>query len=161
MDRSDAIWILIMHPSAVVRRGLRSRLSVDPSLIIVGEASSPVAGLRLARRTVPDVLLVNAQPGQDGWPAELRAFRDEIPGCRFVLIGGGLDAGAVLRWTDAGAVGFVSPDAELDDLLLAIRAARGGCLTLSGEVARIVLPRIPRRLTGQRKATREAETASL
>ena len=141
-QQSDVIRVLLTHPTALVRRSLQFLLSVDPTVRIVGEASCPTAALGVAKVTQPDVLLFCDQGKQTDLPEQLSTFRDEVPDCRSVLICCRADRSSLMRCLEAGTFSIISQDAEIDDLLRAIHSARNGCLSLSADVAKVLLRHI-------------------
>jgi hypothetical protein len=66
-------------PHTVVRKGLRTFLSFDSELEVVGEAADGAQALRLARELTPDVVLMDLlMPGMDGIAATA-AIRRALP----------------------------------------------------------------------------------
>lgn len=74
-----AIRILLVDDHLVVRKGLRTFLSYDPDLEVVGEAADGAQALSLARELLPDVVIMDLlMPGMDGIAATA-AIRRELP----------------------------------------------------------------------------------
>ena len=73
------IRILLVDDHSVVRKGLRTFLSYDPELEVVGEAADGAQALSLARELTPDVVVMDLlMPGMDGIAATA-AIRRELP----------------------------------------------------------------------------------
>nr|WP_022881018.1 response regulator transcription factor [Gryllotalpicola ginsengisoli] len=132
------IRVAIADDQALVRMGFRMVLDAHPDLEVIGEASDGAEAIELARRTRPDVVLMDVRmPNVDGIAAT-SAILAELPATRvLVLTTFDLDeyAFGALR---AGASGFLLKDARPEDLLGAIRAVAAGDA--------VVAPRVTRRL---------------
>ena len=126
MTDAGAITILIVDDHPVVRAGLRLLLSrARERFTIVGEASSGAEAVALARRLLPDVVLMDyAMPGLDGAQAT-RELRRQVPSSRVVLLVTFETEAEIARGLAAGAAGVVAKDVAPSDLVgLVRRAAR-------------------------------------
>jgi DNA-binding NarL/FixJ family response regulator len=133
------IRVLICDDHAVVRQGLRTYLELQEDIEVVGEAADGQAAIDAARRTAPDVILLDlAMPDRDGLGAlaQLRELGRVI-----VLTSFGEDDRlfAALR---GGAVGFLLKDTEPPELVRAIRTAHAGQSPLSPAVAARVIDQL-------------------
>jgi DNA-binding NarL/FixJ family response regulator len=128
--------VAIADDQSLVRLGFRMVLEAQPDIEVVGEASDGSSALELARRTRPDVVLMDVRrPGVDGIAATAD-IAAELPETRvLVLTTFDLDeyAFGALR---AGASGFLLKDARPEELLAAIRAVAGGDAAISPRVTR-------------------------
>ena len=62
-----AIRIVIADDHSVVRRGLRMFLAMDPELVVVGEAADGEEAVKIARQSLPDIVLMDLlMPVMDG-----------------------------------------------------------------------------------------------
>ncbi|WP_425553260.1 response regulator [Gryllotalpicola koreensis] len=128
--------------------GFRMVLEAQPDIEVVGEASDGASALELARRTRPDVVLMDVRmPGVDGIAATAD-IAVELPETRvLVLTTFDLDeyAFGALR---AGASGFLLKDARPEELLAAIRAVAGGDAAVSPRVTRRMIELFGAQLPG-------------
>jgi len=149
---TDRVRVLIVDDHSVVRRGLRMFLEDDPQLEIVGEAADGEEGVRLARETRPDVVLMDLLlPKLDGIGATEK-IREELPDTQVIALTSVLEDASVVGAVKAGAIGYLLKNTEADELLSAIHAAAEGEVRLSPEAsARLVReirsPQSPETLT--------------
>ncbi len=61
------IRILLVDDHTVVRKGLRTFLSFDSELEVVGEAADGAQALTLARALTPNVVVMDPACAGDGW----------------------------------------------------------------------------------------------
>ncbi|QLJ02255.1 response regulator transcription factor [Streptomyces sp. NEAU-sy36] len=137
------VRILVCDDHAVVRAGLLALLHSAPDIEVVGEAGSGEEALALARRTAPDVVLMDLQLGAgiDGVETT-RRLRAANP-APHVLVLTTYDTDAdVTRAVEAGATGYLLKAERAEDLFTAIHAAAKGRPALSPPVAGRVLSRL-------------------
>ena len=128
--------ILLVDNHAVFRAGLRTVLTAEADLEVVGEAADEAQTLHLAHRLRPDVVLLSAaSPEFDGIAATSR-IRGELPTIEIVLlVADSEDADGVVAAVRAGAIGYLRKDARVEELLATIRAAARGEAYLSAQAA--------------------------
>lgn len=124
-DLCPPIRLLVVDDEPRVRTGLRMRLGVEADCDVVGEAGDGVEALAIARRTAPDVVLMDVEMrGGDGLTATVELRRLQ-PAPAVVVVSLYDDQGTRQRAADAGAGAFVSKHEADDALLPAIRRAAG------------------------------------
>src|SRR4051812_26542753 len=123
----------------MMRAGLRLMLEVEPDLEVVGEAGDGHAALDAARRTSPDVVLMDVRmPLMDGIEATRRLTAPSDPPRVLVLTTFDLDEYAY-KALRAGASGFLLKDAGRHQLVHAVRLiAAGESLLDSAITARLI-----------------------
>lgn len=138
------IRILLVDDQALFREGLRTLLSLQPDLEVVGEAGNGEEALRLAARLRPDVILMDLQmPVLDGVEST-RRLRAAHPECRVIVLTTFDDDEYVFEGLRAGAIGYLLKDTPSARLLEAIRAAARGESFLQPSIAAKVVAEFSR-----------------
>jgi DNA-binding NarL/FixJ family response regulator len=135
------IRVALADDQALVRAGFRALLGAEDDIDVVGEASDGDEAVRLAKRTTPDVFLMDIRmPGTDGLEATRRITGDDrLSDVRVVILTTfDLDE-YVFEALRIGASGFLVKDTEPAELVQAVRAvARGDALLSPGVTRRLV-----------------------
>jgi DNA-binding NarL/FixJ family response regulator len=138
------IRVLLVDDQPLFREGLRTLLSLQPDLDIVGEAGNGEEAAQLAERLRPDVILMDVQmPMLDG-VAATRRIRAALPDSRIIMLTTFDDDEHVFDGLRAGAVGYLLKDAPSAKLTEAIRAAARGESFLQPSVAAKVVAEFAR-----------------
>ncbi|GAA1386685.1 response regulator [Catellatospora chokoriensis] len=132
------IRVLLADDQPLLRSGFRMVLGAEPDLDIVGEAADGAEAVDLARRLLPDVVLMDVRmPRRDGVAATRDITAAKLPVHVLILTTFDLDD-YVVGALRAGASGFLAKDVPADELVTAIRTVAAG--------EAVVAPRILRRL---------------
>jgi DNA-binding NarL/FixJ family response regulator len=135
------IRILLADDQPLLRTGFRMVLGGEEDLDIVGEAGDGAEAVDLARRLLPDVVLMDIRmPRLDGVAATKAIVEARLPVRVLILTTFDLDE-YVVGALRAGASGFLAKDVPADDLVTAIRTVAAG--------EAVVAPRILKRLLDQ------------
>lgn len=121
---------MIVDDHPIVRDGLKTYLSLQADLEVVGEAADADEALRTARATHPDLVLLDLRLASGSALAlvpELRALR---PPPRVVLLSSYLEPGVVDEALRLGANGYLLKHVGPGILVDAIRAALRGEVVL-------------------------------
>ncbi|CAG0935820.1 Oxygen regulatory protein NreC [Thermoflexales bacterium] len=136
-----AVRILIADDHSVIRAGLRTILSAQPDLEIVGEAGDGNEALRLAHELRPDVVLTDiSMPGPvGGGIAVARRLKETLPTVRVLILTVHEDESLLREAIQAGAAGYIVKRAAETELVSAIQAACRGDLYVHPAMTRALL----------------------
>jgi two-component system response regulator DesR len=120
------IRVLIAEDQAMVRGALATLLELENDISVVAQVSRGDEVLEAVRRAGPDVALLDIEmPGITGLEAA-DMLRDEVPGCKVIILTTFGRPGFLRRAMEGGASGFLLKDAPAHELAAAIRRAMAG-----------------------------------
>ncbi|GIH18937.1 response regulator transcription factor [Rugosimonospora africana] len=160
------IRVLLADDEPLVRRGLRAILESEPDLIVVGEADDGAAVVAQARRTRPDIVLMDVRmPRVDGIAATRQLGRFDGGGPAVIVVTTFENDEYVYDALQAGARGFLLKRSTADDFIQAIRVVHNGeSLLFPAAIRRLATRRggpEGRRLAEANLTDREAEVLRL
>jgi len=122
----------------MLRQGIRRALESE-GIKVVAEASDGASAIRLALEHKPDVVLMDvSMPGMDGVEAARRLV--EADGRqRVVMLTMHIDRDVIDRAIRAGAVGYLTKDSSISEVILAIQLAANGDRPMSPRLAAAML----------------------
>ena len=139
---TDQILVLIVDDHEVVRDGLRAVLRRHAGLVAVGEADSVASAIKEARRTKPDVVIMDVRLPDGSGVEACREIRAERPETKVLMLTSYAHEDAVLASIMAGASGYLLKETRSQALIDAVqRVARGESL-LDPAVTQKVLERL-------------------
>jgi DNA-binding NarL/FixJ family response regulator len=145
---ASPIRVLVADDQELVRTGFRLILETEDDIVVVGQAADGVEAVDLARRHLPDVVLMDVRmPTLDGIEATARLVGPDAspPAPVRVLMLTTFDMDdyvyAALR---NGASGFLLKDTPPEDLVRAIRVVAAGDALLAPSVTRRLIQDVSR-----------------
>ncbi|MFI2209751.1 response regulator [Streptomyces sp. NPDC020141] len=148
------IRVLVADDQHLVRMGLRMLFEPAEDIEVAGEAGDGAEAVRLAGRTLPDVVLMDLRmPRLDGTAATERILAAR-PATRIVALTTFDDDTHLYPALAAGVCGFLVKDAPPDELLDAVRRAAAGGTPFSQDTLRRL---VDRAMSGHRTAGEPAE----
>ena len=136
------IRLLLADDQQLLRAGFKMVLGAEPDIDIVGEASDGIEAFDLARRLVPDVVLMDIRmPRRDGVAATGDIVEASLNTRVLVLTTFDLDE-YVVGALRAGAAGFLTKDAPATDLVEAIRTVHRGGAVVAPHILSTLLGRL-------------------
>lgn len=131
----NKIRVLVVDDESVVREGIVAILSLQDTLEVVGEASDGIQAVEAARKTTPDVILLDmAMPKQDGL-ATIPILKEIIPDVRILVLTSFAESDQVYQAIKSGAIGFMLKDARREQLIQAIHDVANGQASISPSIA--------------------------
>jgi DNA-binding NarL/FixJ family response regulator len=143
------IRVLIVEDQTVVREGLVTVVGLGEGIEVAGAAADGEEGIRLVHELQPDVVLMDLRmPRLDGVEAT-RRICGEAAAPRVIVLTTYTDDESVLAALQAGAVGYLSKDAHVEDIERAIHTVHDGHALFDPEVQRLLADSLRARLAGE------------
>jgi DNA-binding NarL/FixJ family response regulator len=120
------ISVLLAEDHVVVRQGLRSLLSAEADIEVVGEAGNGRQAVKMAQELCPDVVVMDiAMPLLNGLEATSQIVGDGVP-TRVLILSSYADDEYVHQLTEAGASGYLIKQSAASELIKAVREIAKG-----------------------------------
>ncbi|HEY9733806.1 MAG TPA: protein kinase [Drouetiella sp.] len=131
--------LFIVEDQQLLRLGLKIHLESLGCCTVIGEAGDGELALREILRLRPDVVLLDiGLPGLDGLEVTWR-IKQELPRIKIVIFTSHTDADSVTAALGAGADGYCSKDAPVEQISNAIASASRGEVWLDPTIANAVI----------------------
>jgi DNA-binding NarL/FixJ family response regulator len=140
----------VVDDHAIVAEGLELALGRDPTIHVVGVASTAAEAVSMAREARPDVVLMD-QHLPDGTGTEAAALiRDDLPETAIVMLTGDNDERVLLAAIESGACGYLLKSNAAPQVIDAVhRAAEGEMLIPAAVLAGLLGRQRRERTTGR------------
>ena len=146
-----SIRLLLADDQALVRQALAALLELEDDFTVVAEVGRGDEVVEAARRSSPDVALLDIEmPGVDGLAAAA-ALTQEMPDTKVLILTTFGRPGYLRRAMESGALGFVVKDAPAEQLADAVRRVAAGCRVVDPALAAATLAGGPSPLTGRER----------
>lgn len=129
------IKVLVVDDHDLVRTGISRMLADIDGLKVIGEAESGEEALQKARELKPDVVLMDVKmPGIGGLEATRKLLRSQ-PDAKVIAVTVCEEDPFPTRLLQAGAAGYLTKGAALDEMVTAIRQVFAGNRFISPQIA--------------------------
>jgi DNA-binding NarL/FixJ family response regulator len=138
------IRVLLVDDHPIVRLGLRASLTAYGQIEVVGEADNGWDALTLAKKLLPDIVLMDVEmPRMDGLAATAM-LRQQLPATKVLILSMHRRTEQILATLNAGASGYLLKDAPILQLVKAIEAINAGGTCFHPQIAELALNRVVR-----------------
>lgn len=123
--------ILLIDDHPMLRNGVKQLISLEPSLLVIGEAGDGATGIKIAEEQDPDLILLDLNmPGMNGFETLDELRKRELSGriILFTVSNYGEDLVSALK---RGADGYLLKDMEPEELIVALKEAASGKMVVS------------------------------
>ena len=125
-NRNSKVTVLVVDDHAFFRDGLSRGLTRSGQITVVAEAGNGREALEAIRRERPTVAVVDYQmPDVDGIAVLHAVIREQLA-TRVLLLSAFTDSAVVFRALEEGAAGYLSKDADRQDIVDAVLSVARG-----------------------------------
>lgn len=134
MMADDLIRVVLVDDEHLLRSALATLLPLDGTIEIVAEAANGAEAVTATLRFVPDVLVIDLEmPEMDGLEAVAR-IREQIPDQAVLMLTRHARPGVLRRALKLGVRGFLSKNAEPEEIADVIREVAAGARWIGRDV---------------------------
>jgi len=135
----EKIRVLLADDHAIIRDGLKQILADTDDLAVAGEAANGLELMQQVREKDWDVLVLDiSMPGRSGLEL-IHMIKDEKPELPILVLSMHHEEQYAVRALQAGALGYLTKEADGDLLVAAIRRVAGGGVHISDKVAELMV----------------------
>ncbi|MFZ5824703.1 MAG: response regulator [Bacillota bacterium] len=139
------IRVLLVDDQRLMRDGMRTLLSLEPDLAVVGEAGDGREAVAAALAQQPDVILMDIRmPTMNGVEAT-REIRRALPAVRVLILTTFDDDDLVMDALLEGASGYLTKDLPAEEIAAAVRKVQNGGVIMPPPIAAKVVAELARR----------------
>jgi DNA-binding NarL/FixJ family response regulator len=124
--RSNPVRVMLADNHAMFRQAVASMLSSDGEVEVVGDAGSGPEAIDIAKRTRPEVVIMQVEQAPDAAATEIRGILEASPDSRVVVLTAYQDPWTLGERLELGHSATVHKSATVQQLLGAIRRTVGG-----------------------------------
>lgn len=137
MSKADSkpLRILLADDHLVVRMGIASILSLEPDMLLVGEASTGIEAVALAKSSAPDVIVMDIMMPKLGGAEATARIKAQQPRIRILVLTSFPGSSDVRQALDAGAEGAIVKSSSQTEIISAIRKVSAGGRIIAPEIA--------------------------
>ncbi len=135
----EPLRVLLVDDHKLFRQGVQSLLASRPDFEVVGSAGDGFEAIRLARETMPDVILMDVEMPRCNGLEATQQIKRELPHIKIIMLTVVDDDEVVFEAIKSGAQGYLLKDLEARQLFEMLEGLRRGEAPLSGGIAAKIL----------------------
>ena len=135
----EKLRILLVDDHVLFRKGIASLIANRSDLTVVGEAEDGIEAVRVARETLPDIILMDVNmPRQNGLET-VKILKGEMPHINIVMLTVSDNDEDLFKAIKYGAKGYLLKNLEPQQLYDMLDKVRNGEAAISGAMAAKIL----------------------
>ncbi|MCC6373077.1 MAG: response regulator transcription factor [Bacteroidia bacterium] len=151
MEIQNKIKVLIADDHKMMLDGLRSILSKENDIALIGEAINGIQVMDILAHTKVDVLILDiGMPEMDGYDTVLNV-KKQYPETKIVILSFHKDEKHIGKLLKAGVSGYIVKDRGSEELVKAIRSVNAGKDYFDNEVLQVSLRAMQNKSAGPEK----------
>lgn len=143
MSDHQPVKVLLIDNHPLVLDGLKALLETYSHVEVVGTAGLARAGLEVALRTQPDVVLMDINMPQVNGIDAIELFKQQLPGIRVLMLSMHDSREYISTSVLRGARGYILKDVSTEEIVAAIEAVARGETYFSSGVSDVLMERKP------------------
>ena len=129
------IKVLVVDDLDLIRVGIKGLLDAEAGIKVIAEASTGEEAISLARKLIPDVILMDLQmPGIGGLEAT-KKLTHYVPDSKVIILTICEEEPFPTRLIQAGAMGYLSKGCDKNEMIQSVRAVNSGQRYISPKIA--------------------------
>jgi DNA-binding NarL/FixJ family response regulator len=146
------IRVLLIDDQILFRQGIKSLLSTEQGIQIVGDVGSGRDDLEKVSALSPDVIVIDVSPSQGNGINTIEVVKRQVSNVRILVLTDNSDYSLFRQAAAAGVDGYVLKDISPRNLVHAIRAVHQGKTMINPQLSKQILAHLtdhdmPRRRT--------------
>lgn len=130
--------ILLIDDHPLLRKGVKQLIELDDELKVIAEASNAIDGIKMAKETEPDLILLDLNMPNINGIETLKMLRDEEIASRVIVFTVSDNEEDVVAALKAGADGYLLKDMEPEELLASLHQAALGKVVISDKLTTLL-----------------------
>jgi two-component system, NarL family, nitrate/nitrite response regulator NarL len=156
-ERMSSVRVVVGDDHPVYRDGVVRALELDSRTTVVAAVGDGQAALEAIREHLPEVALLDYRmPGLDGVAIAHAVLRDKLP-TRVLLLSATTEGQVVYRAIQDGAAGYLSKEADRDEIVAAVVACARGENVLPPELVASLTTQVRQHAQSQAPSLSERE----